>query len=396
MSRRAFPRRHGGFSLVELMVSLVIGLLALTFATRLVLVGEQNKEASLGGSDAMQNGMLALFSITSDTNQAGFGINDTMLVGCDTLFNDDNGFELAMAPRGAGVVRPLAPAVIVANAAGSDTLSLYSGSSLTGTGALGIAKYDNVAAGNIDVAAVPYGFSNGDVVVAAYDNPTDARRCALSQVTDDPDAHAAPPLQQYLQIGGAGRFAGPLGVTYPAAASRVFNLGPAETLSFHTWSVENGFLRLRATDLAGASAASQAVIDNIVSLKLQYGFDTRTGNAFSNNLDKGLQIHRWSSSMIDADGNTVIGSGGDYLHVAAIRVAVVARSKAPQKPNASGVCDATTVLPKVFDSELPKGVPAVPIDVTVAVTGNPVDWKCYKYRVFETVVPLRNAGWRPN
>ena len=52
---------NGGFSLVELMVSVVIGLLALVFATRLVVSGEQNKDAAVGGSDSMQNGMLALF-----------------------------------------------------------------------------------------------------------------------------------------------------------------------------------------------------------------------------------------------------------------------------------------------------------------------------------------------
>jgi type IV pilus assembly protein PilW len=33
--------------------------------------------------------------------------------------------------------------------------------------------------------------------------------------------------------------------------------------------------------------------------------------------------------------------------------------------------------------------------VSTAVTGDTVDWKCYRYRVFETIVPLRNSGWRP-
>jgi len=41
-------------------------------------------------------------------------------------------------------------------------------------------------------------------------------------------------------------------------------------------------------------------------------------------------------------------------------------------------------------------VAGVPITVNVAVTGDPLDWRCYRYRVFETVATLRNAGWRPN
>jgi type IV pilus assembly protein PilW len=40
-------------------------------------------------------------------------------------------------------------------------------------------------------------------------------------------------------------------------------------------------------------------------------------------------------------------------------------------------------------------VAAVPVTVNVAVTGDPVDWHCYRYRVFETIVPFRNASWRP-
>ena len=33
--------------------------------------------------------------------------------------------------------------------------------------------------------------------------------------------------------------------------------------------------------------------------------------------------------------------------------------------------------------------------VNVAVAGDTMDWKCYRYRVFETIVPIRNAQWRP-
>ncbi|WGG48323.1 prepilin-type N-terminal cleavage/methylation domain-containing protein [Rugamonas sp. DEMB1] len=67
------PRgRRAGFSLVELLVSVVVGLLALMFATRLIVSAEQNKATSLGGSDAMQNGMLALFSLNADAAQSGW------------------------------------------------------------------------------------------------------------------------------------------------------------------------------------------------------------------------------------------------------------------------------------------------------------------------------------
>lgn len=393
---RLSPTGHcRGFSVVELMVSVVIGLLALAFATRLVVSSEQNKQGALGGSDAMQNGMLALFSISNDAGQAGWGLNDPLVAGCDTVFQDSDGYELASAVRGGAAVTPLAAAVIESNGANPDQLTLYSGSSMSGTGVLRMVR-DYAGEAEIVVERVPYGFALGDVVLAAP-LTQGAARCALAQVALDPRLQAAPPSLQTLNVGvGDGkRFnaAGGLGAAYTNGQAAVFNLGPAARLSFHTWSVSNGFLQLRATDLAGAGAAASTVLDNVVSLKAQYGFDTRVGVAFTP--AAGMQVARWSAVMIDADGDGTVGGAGDYQHVAALRLAVVARSKNPAKPGADGVCASTAVAPTVFAGAEPAGVAAVPIQVDVAVADDAVDWKCYRYRVFETIVPIRNAGWRP-
>jgi type IV pilus assembly protein PilW len=386
-------RRGAGFSLVELMVALVIGLLALLFATRLVLTGEQNKQASLGGSDAMQNGMVALFSITRDATQAGYGLSDTTVLGCDTDFTDTSGFELAAVSRSGVTIHPLAPAVIESNGANPDRISLYSGSSITGTGSLGVGSYSG--SGTINVDDFPFGFAKDDVVLAAPEVAAVGRKCALSQITRDV-VDATFPAQQSVSIDGAGRYTnGALStVTFsaPASKGRLFNLGPAAALSFHTWSVENGFLRLRASDLDGASVRPSTVIDNVVSLKAQYGFDMRPGVNF--NPTNGMQVGRWSSTMINADTSGITGDHLDYQRIAALRVAVVARSKSPEKPDSEGKCSATTDLPKVFTSSSPEGVAAVPIEVDVAVAGDPIPWQCYRYRVFETIVSLRNAGMR--
>ncbi|WP_317201042.1 PilW family protein [Janthinobacterium sp.] len=382
----ARARRRGGFSVVELMVSVVIGLLALMFATRLVANSEKTKQASLGGSDAMQNGMVALFSVSNDAAQAGWGLNDPLISGCNTVFSDTAGFALAGATRGGVAVTPLAGAVIVSNGLDPDQLSLYSGTSMSGTGTLRVISY---AGGNsIDVDRGSYGFALNDVILVAPE--TLGNNCALAQIAQDPAGNP----QLRIDAGAGQRFnTGALGAPFDAYKARLFNLGPAAALSFHTWSVRNGFLQLRATDLAGASQAGATVIDNVVSLKAQYGFDTRVGAAFTPT--SGPLVAQWSGGMIDADGDGVVGGAADYQHVVALRIAVVARSKNPDKPGADGSCSSTAVAPTVFSAAQPFGVTAVPVTVNVAVAGDPVSWKCYRYRVFETIVPLRNAGWRP-
>lgn len=386
--------RQRGFSLVELLVSIVVGLLAVMFATKLFSSSEQNRQASLGGSAAMQNGMQALFSITKDAAQAGWGLNDPLVAGCDTLFSDTQGYQLTATTRGAaaGTITPLGAALIESNGANSDRLTLYAGSSITGSGEVGLgAAY--TGGDTLQVDRIAFGFAQGDVILVVPESAVaPVPKCALAQIS-------APPvvvdnIQSFKISAGAGnRFnrAAGLGDTYKGGVTRVFNLGPSDGLAFHQWSVDGAFLRLRASDLAGAGAQSQPVVDNIVSLKAQYGFD----DSATFNPESGMQVRRWSAAMIDADGVDGIGSAGDYQRIAALRVAVVARSRQPDKPAADGSCAATTVLPVVFGSAAPAGVAAAPISVNVAVTGDPIGWQCYRYRVFESIVPMRNLAWRP-
>lgn len=384
---RSTMLRTRGFSIVELMIAVTIGLLALALATRLVTGSESAKASALGTSDSMQNGMLAMFSISGDARQAGFGLNDPLLIGCDTIFTDKKKFTLAEAKRNTDSVHPLASAVIVSGGTGPDTISLYSGSSLAGTGTVRVlSNYIGGTSLNLDSPA--FGFSLGDVVVVAPENSDG--QCALAQISAAPDAKAA----TLTVAGGNYRYnSGELGRNFSGGLTRVFNLGPEASLSFHTWSVEDGFLKLRATDMDGSSENAATVADDIVSIKAQYGLDNRPAAAF--NPRDGLNVGVWSNIMIDADGDTVVGGAGDYQRVAALRIAVVARSKRKEMKSTAGVCTATADAPKVFKDAAPLGITAVPVTVDVKVPGDPVDWHCYRYRVFETIVPLRNAQWRP-
>jgi type IV pilus assembly protein PilW len=395
--------RQQGFSLVELMVSVVIGMLALVFAVRLMGGSERTQRNGVGSADAMQNGMLALFSMSGDAAQAGYGLNDPIIAGCDTVFNDTSGYTLASVTVGGVAVKPLAPVIIEKEVGGAsatpttdgenpDRINFYAGSSITGTGTLRLlSAYTNGT--RIVVDRVPYGFRQGDVIVVAPEQL--GGRCALAQISSDPDALAPLPAQQSVDMvqGGDYRFNnGGLGASFGAGVSRVFNLGPPASLSFHTWSVADGFLQLRSTDMDGAAATPAAVAGDIVSIKAQYGFDNRTGSNFTP--ASGMQVTQWSSAMINADGDGVTGGAGDYLRIAAVRIAVVARSRTPEAAPAGGTCTATTAPQTVFAGGS-AGAVAVPVKVKLAVPGDTVDWRCYRYRVFETIVPLRNFVWRP-
>ena len=92
----------------------------------------------------------------------------------------------------------------------------------------------------------------------------------------------------------------------------------------------------------------------------------------------------------DANGDGVVDmwTQGAPANPLAVRIAVVARSVQPEKPSVvGGPCDTTTpaTAPTWIDSA------TVPLDLSGKVGLDPADdWKCYRYKKFESAVPLRN------
>lgn len=387
---RRNARRARGFSLVELMVSLTIGLIAMVFASRVFLKNEAVGQSTSTGSEAMQNGMVALFTIAGEAEQAGYALNSRYLIGCDTAFRDNGGYALTPAARGSDTIFPLSPVIIESNATGSDAITFYAGSGNGGTAQWGLhANYSDGT--RIDVDSKTYSLRQEDRNVLVVAPTNGSGKCSIAQVSD----LGADAAGSYITIATGANFRYNLGYlgdaagrrsTYAGGYARVFSLGPERSLSFHRWSLNTTdarrgttgtFLQLQATDFGGASTA-QTVAGDIVSLKAQYGLRMTDGSL------------TWSSAMIDADGSGVVGDAGDWQAIVAVRLAVVARSKSHDTAPAGGTCAATTddTRPKVFGTAVPAG--STPSEVTVYLPSSPSDWRCYRYRTFETVVNLRN------
>jgi type IV pilus assembly protein PilW len=126
------------------------------------------------------------------------------------------------------------------------------------------------------------------------------------------------------------------------------------------------------------------VVDGIVQLQAQYGFDADNDGAIS--------TAEWRNGCAAA-GQLPAGAGGACIAataahwglILAVRLAVVARSGQPERPDPTTfLCNTTTV------ATAPSWNNGTAIDVTT----DP-DWQCYRYRVFETVIPIRNLIWLP-
>ena len=83
MRSRAIGRvRTFGFSLVELMVAIVIGMLSMLVVLQVFTTFEEQKRVSTGGSESLEHGAIALNMLASRLGQAGFGVVVPNLLDC--------------------------------------------------------------------------------------------------------------------------------------------------------------------------------------------------------------------------------------------------------------------------------------------------------------------------
>jgi type IV pilus assembly protein PilW len=374
-------RRQSGFTIVELMVGVLIGLVATVVMFQVFAVSEGQKRTTTYAGDAQQNGVASLFQVERDARMAGYGINYSPLLGCQI-----NGWY---EPSGATFTLTLAPVVITNGAAGApDQISFMYGSSDL---FMAPAKLTQSMPSPSSVYKVDnrYGFNEGDLVIAAEAG----KPCTLAQVSTLPgnagntdnvihnsgnytDDSGRQLPTQYNKPSG-------LGTSYAAwnpasgAGGVLYNLGSLPTVV--TYAVQSDQLVV-IDGLQGAG--TQIISDGVVQIQAQYGYD---GDA-DGRVPQGATINstlvlngpdQWSDTM---PVGTVAST--EWQKVIAVRLAVVSRSGTPEKPDpATGICNTTTVGP------------------TWQATGRVIDlsanasWKCYRYRLFEVVVPLRNMVW---
>ena len=346
----ASPNSRAGFSLVELILGLALGLLTLLALSEVYVAFHGNSRATGGTADAQTAAMGALFAIERDLQQAGPGQGDARLLGCSARLS-------------AGQSMTLAPVRIQPGLSGApDTLILLASDLLAAPSRLAA----SLTATSTGIAlASTQGMRINDILGLGETG----QPCALARVTS---------VDSLMRVSHAmlapGATAG-LGYSSEAMA---FNLGRLSQVSYSV-SVANGELRRGIGDHAGNSQEVRSVAANIVSLKAQYGFDTRAV------IQPGLQVTRWSAVMMDADGSGTAGDSGDWQRIAGVRIVVVARSANRE----AGACAATAANPPGWQADNGSGVL---VHTNVDLSHLP-DWQCYRYRSYETVVPLRNVLW---
>ena len=390
-SPRRQPVRRRGVSLIELLIGLAIGLLAVLVMTQVTVIFEGRKRSTTSGSDAQVNGALALLTLQRDIQMSGYGMTSGGGAGC-TL----RGRRGSVVPPWDG--QPLVGVRITQGASDApDTLDVLMSNPRSFSLPVRVfeAQRRDATAFVID-ANTNLGNAEGDLMVAvpnAAGGQVTPTWCTVFNVSAAPSGNtlqhvASAASGPWNQDSTATLFPGTLStdISY-AAGSHLINLG---TLVHRRYSVRNDTLCLASFDsttgtfttnsTAGqgcfvtGDATREDVHAQITNLQAVYGLDTST--------PRDSVVDAWSAA-----------TPTDWAQVLAVRVAVVSRTTQYEgKPG-----DATSVVTTTEPRWLPDGSTPATLKVQGLVAcpaSDPDCWKHYRYRVFETVIPLRNMLWQ--
>lgn len=365
-----------GFSLIELMVGITIGLLATLAVTQVMVMSEGQKRATSSGSDAQVNGALAIDTLRRSIQPAGYGFGASPgLLGC-ALTATFNGAS-------AGLPATLAPITITDGSSGApDTIRIFA------SGKSSFSVPLRVAAPGYDPAIVAQSqafpvlsvrsvsgpkyvagsvVAPGDLMIAAV-SPTPASACEMFQVTLEPTSANVNRDDQPGKWNTVGKPAN----AYPAEALLV-NMGSPSDV---TYSISGNSLRVRslviATDGTPSFDGPVEMFPLIVQMQALYGKDTNADGA------------------VDAWDNATPTTAAGWAQLVAVRVAIVARSSQYEREDVTTSNVQWDVGTAIAIAGATTCGSSKCLDVKI---DNLTDWKRYRYRLFETVVPLRNMLW---
>jgi type IV pilus assembly protein PilW len=371
-----------GVSLVEVLVGVAIALVTALVIFQVFLASTTSSRTATAGSEAQMAGNIGMFELERDLKEAGMGFGTLTSmsaagVPCAVLATNP-------AVGAAAFTFPLVPVMITPGGAGvPDQIDVLYGNSAYMTAGRGYgsgtttSKTTSMSRGGIQLGDLAI-LANA-LAVSAVAPPT---VCEMVEITGNasPDNFTV----EHTQGGNYTSFytGTPKVATRNRAVTQaalngpgvLYNMGPQPRLN--QWRVANNSLGF--ANLLGDNAAS-AVAEGVVDLKAEYGVDADAPGTAG------------AGQISAAEWTTV--APADWSRVLAVRFAVLARS--PQAERTA----VTTAAPTWANGA--NNFTMLNLDGTVGTLGviapgtpwDANDWRYYRYRVFQGVVPMRNVIW---
>ena len=353
--------RQAGFTLMELMVGMTIGMIATIVIVQVMSVFEAQKRATTGTADAQTNGGIALYSIGREAAMAGFPLypgTDTPL-SCTTTTSSVAGLTANTALTPVAITEVAAVASV---SPATDKITIrYGNPQETGAAAgatAGVPSTITALVGSAATVGSNLGCQVGDITVI-----NTGATCAISKVTAVSAAGVSPISVTLADTNGA------------VSGASLACVGAWNEV---TYSVNAATGNLERTAVVnGVSTGAVPIVTGIVNIQAQYGIST-AGNV--------NQISSWVDATTGGLWDPALITVANRNRIKAVRIAVVARNAKLEQSIVTTAQPVPWTNTVTFDGAVWAGPT---IDLSPGVT----KWNYYRYRVFETIVPLRNVIW---
>ena len=443
-------RRQSGVSLVETMVGITVGLITVLLITQIMSSFQASRNSISFGADAQENGLFALQTIATDVRGAGAGYyssnatTQTSVASCSNVCtrggtqgwcsSTSSGTSSPAIPSMSGISPtpnkaripgvPLAPVLIdkyencctagssgvtATYAGNSDVLTIRSAARLSG--ALPTAVSASSISAPIGVTRT-FGAAVGDLALIADDTT-----CALIQVTGITGStlehtsggfnpiswDTTPTFASSAQVFNIGNYNATDSDSATLLANRVHPQGaiiakeysiPCIAATGSGTNCRGSTLQLRRMDFGATDTlVPDTMADGIVALRAQYGVAAQINT---------LAIIQWvgtdwtSSDGVSTWGNTwdpSVMTPAKMQLIRAVRIFVVARSGNKEVAEVTQACGTTGYelgpCPSGSSTQGDTTMPALKLGTSATDAA----WKHYRYKVYSTVIPLRNVLW---
>lgn len=386
-SRQRNVRRDAsqrGISLIETMVGLTLGMLVTVVILQVWGGFEDQKSRSVSGSSAQESGLLAITQIEQDVRNAGAGVTDSAAFDCANIYSYYGVVGSYVSPVPAYSGGTLAPVKITDGGTGSDTIRTMRATEFLGAIPATITDTMPSSSSELNISRT-YGFCDGPGSPVASCTKADVvlvvqgGNCTVMQVTQVQEA--AMKLQHNPGGGTATYNVHPTVRDDPANPWPVYSTNAkvmkVGQMISHEFTV-NASNQLIMTDYSVPGASPVSILaSDVVKLKAQYGIAPAASQ----------QVNDW----VSATGGWATLDTTESKQIKAIRVAIVARSS---KMEISDIEPASTTCPSGVVNYGPcawpdtAGDPAPVIDLR-----SDANWRRYRYRVYQTIIPIRNVIW---
>lgn len=360
-------KQQRGWSLVEILVGVAIGLIGTMIITEAYLTSSNFNRAAVGAGSAQTNGLIALYSLQQDVTMAGFGMNQSTALGCGTFSWYYNGNYSQNIQAGSPLPNLTLAPIYIDSSVTPNTITVMSSSSSYRPVPSTIESFVP-SSSEADVNNTT-NFNVGDLVLLV--NHTPPQQCTMAQISSVQTSSG----KIQMNPGTNALYNPPSWGSFPTiygSNDLLFNLG---TPSIHIYSIgtpagATGKYDLQETNallVGGPTPATEDIADGVVDLRAQYGMD--------DGADGGIA----GDGIVDEYTSAQPTDSTQWQEVLSVRIGILARVGHYERPSTpGGACSATTVEPTWAGGSftVPEGLPS-----------------CYHYRVFQTVIPLRNMIW---